>query len=93
MLPPFPGMDPRLEGHVWPDMHHDLATRIKEQIVPQVIPKYTVRIETYTVGWKPHKGLGVPLLNTYLCVFSNHPLHADHAHPLGPRLRLRQRRS
>ncbi len=49
MFSPFPGMDPWLEGHVWPDVHHDLATWIKNQLVPQVIPKYTVRIETYMV--------------------------------------------
>lgn len=60
MLPPFPGMDPWLEGQVWPDVHHDLATRIKEQIVPQVIPKYTVRIETYTVeDTRPDEDVGI----------------------------------
>lgn len=48
MFSPFPGMDPWPEGHIWPDVHHDLATWIKNQLVPQVIPKYTVRIETYT---------------------------------------------
>ena len=46
---PFLGMDPFLEGHVWPDVHQSIAFTIKEQIAPQVIPKYFVRIETYTV--------------------------------------------
>lgn len=46
---PFPGMNPFLEGSIWPDVHHDLATRIKEQLAPQVVPQYFVRIETYTV--------------------------------------------
>lgn len=60
MKSPFPGMDPWLEGHVWPDVHHDLATRFKEQIVPQVVPKYFVRIETYTVeDTSPEEEVGI----------------------------------
>lgn len=60
MNSPFPGMDPWLEGHVWPDVHHDLATKFKEQIVPQVVPKYFVRIETYTVeDTSPEEEMGV----------------------------------
>lgn len=60
MNSPFPGMDPWLEGHVWPDVHHDLATRFKDQIVPQVVPKYFVRIETYTVeDTSPQEEVGV----------------------------------
>jgi hypothetical protein len=42
-------MDPWLEGHVWPDVHHGLAFIFKEQLVPQVLPQYFVRVETYTV--------------------------------------------
>lgn len=34
MPSPFPGMDPYLEGHLWPDMHNGLAFVIKEQLVP-----------------------------------------------------------
>lgn len=60
MKSPFPGMDPWLEGHVWPDVHHDLATRFKEQLVPLVIPKYFVRIETYTVeDTSPEEEVGI----------------------------------
>ena len=60
MSSPFPGMDPWLEGHVWPDVHHDLATRIKEQLVPQVVPKYFVRIETYIVeDTMPDEDVGI----------------------------------
>ena len=47
MFSPFPGMDPWLEGHVWPDVHHGLAFIFKEQLVSQVVPKYFVRVETY----------------------------------------------
>lgn len=49
MFSPFPGMDPWLEGHIWPDVHHGLAFVFKEQLVAQVIPKYFVRVETYTI--------------------------------------------
>ena len=34
MPSPFPGMDPYLEGHLWPDVHSGLAFVIKEQLVP-----------------------------------------------------------
>ena len=60
MNSPFPGMDPWLEGHVWPDLHHDLATKFKEQLVSQVVPKYFVRIETYTVeDTHPYEDVGI----------------------------------
>ena len=53
-------MDPWLEGHVWPDLHHDLATKFKEQLVSQVVPKYFVRIETYTVeDTHPYEDVGI----------------------------------
>ncbi len=46
---PFPGMDPYLEGHLWPDVHNRLINAIAEMIAPQIAPKYIARIETYTV--------------------------------------------
>ena len=46
---PLPGMDPYLEGHLWPDVHHDLASAIRALIAPQIAPKYVARVETYTV--------------------------------------------
>lgn len=45
----FPGMDPYLEGHLWPDVRLGLAFVIKEQLVPKVSPNYLVQTETYTV--------------------------------------------
>ncbi|MBX2892327.1 MAG: DUF4058 family protein [Saprospiraceae bacterium] len=78
MSPPFPGMDPWLEEHVWPDVHHDLATRIKEQLVPQVVPKYFVRIETYTVeDTRPDEDVGI--LYPVVEILRRHPKQvADH---------------
>lgn len=53
-------MDPWLEGHVWPDVHHGLAFVFKEQLVSQVVPKYFVRVETYTVeDTHPHEDVGI----------------------------------
>ena len=46
---PFPGMDPYLEGHLWPDVHHGLASAIQEILAPQIAPKYIARVEPYTV--------------------------------------------
>lgn len=48
MFSPFPGMDPWLEGYLWADLHHELASSIRKQLAPQVKPKYVVRIDTYT---------------------------------------------
>jgi hypothetical protein len=45
MPSPFPGMDPYLEGYLWADVHHALATQFRKQLVPLVRPNYAVRIE------------------------------------------------
>ena len=49
MLSPFPGMDPYLEGSIWPDFHNTLAIYIKAQLIPQISPKYLVQTVIYTV--------------------------------------------
>ncbi len=49
MTSPFPGMDPYLEGYIWPDVHNRLAAVISELLAPQLAPKYVARIEPYTV--------------------------------------------
>lgn len=46
---PFPGMDPYLEGSLWSDVHQELSSTIREQLAPKVAPKYTARLETYTI--------------------------------------------
>lgn len=48
MASPFPGMNPWLEGYLWADLHHELASSIRRQLAPQLRPKYVVRIDTYT---------------------------------------------
>ncbi|MCE7988625.1 MAG: DUF4058 family protein [Caldilinea sp. CFX5] len=49
MPSPFPGMDPYLEGYLWPDVHHRLATEISDQLTPKLRPRYVARIETQVV--------------------------------------------
>ncbi|MEZ4658878.1 MAG: DUF4058 family protein [Caldilineaceae bacterium] len=49
MPSPFPGMDPYLEGYLWPDVHHRLATQISDQLTPRLRPKYVARIEIQVV--------------------------------------------
>jgi len=53
-------MAPFLEGYLWPDVHHELASSIKEIIVPQISPKYVARINLYTVNdTSPEEDIGV----------------------------------
>lgn len=49
MPSPFPGMDPYLEGYLWPDLHHRLATYIANQLTPQITPRYVARIVVRTI--------------------------------------------
>ncbi|MDM8519303.1 DUF4058 family protein [Anaerolineales bacterium HSG6] len=45
MTKPFPGMDPYLEGYLWPDFHQALANKIRQALAPQIQPKYVARLE------------------------------------------------
>ncbi len=48
MEPPFPGMDPYLEApSLWPDVHHQLITTIRDQIQAQLLPGYRAVITPY----------------------------------------------
>jgi hypothetical protein len=40
MSNPFPGMDPYLEGDLWPTVHTDLCAEIARQLAPKLRPKY-----------------------------------------------------
>ena len=60
MTSPFPGMDPYLEGYLWPDVHNSLAFVIKELLGPQIRPKYVARTELYTVeDTTPEEDVGI----------------------------------
>lgn len=48
MEPPFPGMDPYLEEpSLWPDVHHELITTIRNQIQSKLLPGYRAVITPY----------------------------------------------
>jgi len=43
---PFPGMAPYLEGYLWPNVHSALAHIIRQQLAPQIQPKYVARLSS-----------------------------------------------
>lgn len=46
---PFPGMDPYMEHpSLWPDVHNSLIAAIRDALVPQVTPRYYVRLKRRT---------------------------------------------
>jgi len=60
MPTPFPGMDPFLEGYLWPDVHHRLATDIARRLMPHLRPRYVARLEVSVIEDKyPEVELGV----------------------------------
>jgi len=60
MTTPFPGMDPFLEGYLWPDVHHRLAAIISELLAPKIAPKYVARVDLYTVDdTSPDEDVGI----------------------------------
>lgn len=40
MPSPFPGMDPYLEGYLWPDVHNALAAKVRQLLTPLIRPRY-----------------------------------------------------
>lgn len=60
MPSPFPGMDPYLEGDLWPDAHQALANQIRRQLTPLIQPKYVARLSRYVVeDIHPEQDLGI----------------------------------
>ncbi|MCK6629041.1 MAG: DUF4058 family protein [Anaerolineae bacterium] len=54
---PFPGMDPYLEGEMWPEFHDTLIHQIRAQLMPRLQPKYVALLQKYYVV--DELGLGV----------------------------------
>lgn len=60
MSSPFPGMDPYLEGYIWPDVHQWLAAATCELLGPQISPAYVARMNHYTVNdTAPEEDVGI----------------------------------
>ena len=53
MPSPFPGMDPYLEGYLWPDVHQALAGKIRQQLAPRLRPRYVARLEIAVLSDEP----------------------------------------
>ncbi len=49
MPSPFPGMDPYLEGYLWPDVHQSLASMIRRLLTPRLGRRYVARLDVYVV--------------------------------------------
>jgi hypothetical protein len=60
MASPFPGMDPFLEGYLWPDVHNELASKIRRQLMPLIQPDYFAHLNIYIVeDMHPESDVGV----------------------------------
>jgi hypothetical protein len=45
MPSPFPGMDPYLETpELWPDVHHEIISQIRNNLHPALLPNYVARV-------------------------------------------------
>lgn len=49
MASPFVGMDPYLEGYLWPDVHNALTSKIRQLLTPLLRPRYIARLAIYVV--------------------------------------------
>jgi hypothetical protein len=53
-------MDPYLEGYLWPDVHTALANKIRQQLAPQIQPKYVARLEISVIeDYSPEAEIGI----------------------------------
>jgi hypothetical protein len=60
MISPFPGMDPYLEGSLWSDVHHELASAFRAILSKNISTKYIARINHYMVSdTNPEHDLGI----------------------------------
>src|SRR3989304_5343722 len=73
MPSPFPGMGPYLEGYLWPDLHHRLATRISVDLAPLLAPRYVARIVVRTVVEELESGESVGVMIPDVEVFAGRP--------------------
>lgn len=49
MPTPFPGMDPYLEqANLWSDVHNSLIADLRNELAPQLLPKYYIALEERT---------------------------------------------
>jgi hypothetical protein len=74
-------MDPYLEGDLWPDVHHALATQIRRQLTPLVQPKYVARISRYVVeDNNPEQEIGIMYPDVELLQIKREVRDSEHAY-------------
>ncbi|NIT61554.1 MAG: DUF4058 family protein, partial [Aliifodinibius sp.] len=54
---PFPGMDPYLEGEMWPEFHDTLANQIRADLMGVLPDKYVALLKRHYVV--DYSGLGI----------------------------------
>lgn len=62
MPSPFPGMDPYVEGYLWPDVHHELASEIRTRLNEKIAPQYVARIVVRTIVQELETGDSVGIM-------------------------------
>lgn len=90
MPSPFPGMDPYLEGYLWPDVHNALASKIRQRLTPLLRPRYTARLGIYVVeDVAPEGDIGIMYPDVEVLqregesAHSHHPTSFGHARQQG----------
>jgi hypothetical protein len=74
-------MDPYLEGYLWPDVHSALAHKIRQQLAPQIQPKYVARLEISIIeDYSPEAEIGIMYPDVEVIKVSSR----SHSSPLVP---------
>jgi hypothetical protein len=73
-------MDPYLEGYLWPDLHHRLATYIANQLTPQIAPRYVARIVVRTIIEEVETGITVSIRLPDVELITAHQARRQPAH-------------
>lgn len=82
MPSPFLGMDPYLEGYLWPDVHHRLATQISDTLMPLLVPRYVARIVIQTIVEEIETGEAVRVMVPDVEIFHGRGAGAQIASPI-----------
>lgn len=86
MPSPFPGMDPYLEGHLWPDVHSALAGKLRQLLAPLIRPRYAARLGVYVVeDTAPEADVGIMYPDLEVLLVRPRELHETPAQPGAPR--------
>jgi hypothetical protein len=78
-------MDPYLEGYLWPDVHSALAHKIRQQLAPQIQPKYVARLEISVIeDQSPEAEIGIMYPDVeVITVRSSNPLAPEAPEGMG----------